>query len=49
MTPKREQELALITRDYETTRDMFRSLLAKRGEADVAADLEQRQKGDTSA
>ena len=47
MTPKREQELALITRDYETTRDMFRSLLAKRGEADVAADLEQRQKGDT--
>jgi hypothetical protein len=47
MTPKREQELALITRDYETTRDMFRSLLAKRGEAGVAADLEQRQKGET--
>ena len=47
MTPKREQELALITRDYETTRDLFRSLLAKRGEAGVAADLEQRQKGDT--
>jgi polysaccharide chain length determinant protein (PEP-CTERM system associated) len=47
MTPKREQELALITRDYETTREMFRSLLAKRGEADVAASLEQRQKGDT--
>jgi hypothetical protein len=47
MTPKREQELALITRDYETTRDLFRSLLAKRGEADVAADLEQRQKGET--
>jgi polysaccharide chain length determinant protein (PEP-CTERM system associated) len=46
MTPKREQELALITRDYETTRDMFRTLLGKRGEADVAADLEQRQKGD---
>jgi polysaccharide chain length determinant protein (PEP-CTERM system associated) len=47
MTPKREQELAVITRDYETTRDLFRSLLAKRGEADVAADLEQRQKGET--
>jgi polysaccharide chain length determinant protein (PEP-CTERM system associated) len=47
MTPKREQELALITRDYETTREMFRSLLAKRGEADVAANLELRQKGDT--
>jgi polysaccharide chain length determinant protein (PEP-CTERM system associated) len=47
MTPKREQELALITRDYESTRELFRSLLAKRGEADVAADLEQRQKGET--
>jgi polysaccharide chain length determinant protein (PEP-CTERM system associated) len=46
MTPKREQELALITRDYETTRDMFRQLLAKRGEADIAAELEQRQKGE---
>jgi len=47
MTPKREQELALITRDYDSTREMFRSLLGKRGEADVAADLEQRQKGET--
>jgi polysaccharide chain length determinant protein (PEP-CTERM system associated) len=46
MTPKREQELALITRDYETTRDMFRTLLAKRGEAGIAAELEQRQKGE---
>ncbi len=46
MTPKREQELALITRDYETTRDMFRQLLAKRGEAGIAAELEQRQKGE---
>jgi polysaccharide chain length determinant protein (PEP-CTERM system associated) len=46
MTPKRDQELALITRDYETTRDMFRQLLAKRGEADIAAELEQRQKGE---
>ena len=46
MTPKREQELALITRDYETTREMFRSLLAKHGEAGIAAELEQRQKGE---
>jgi polysaccharide chain length determinant protein (PEP-CTERM system associated) len=46
MTPKREQELALITRDYETTRDLFRTLLAKHGEADIAAQLEQRQKGE---
>jgi polysaccharide chain length determinant protein (PEP-CTERM system associated) len=46
-TPKREQELAVITRDYETTREMFRSLLAKRSEAEIAADLEQRRKGET--
>jgi polysaccharide chain length determinant protein (PEP-CTERM system associated) len=46
LTPKREQELALITRDYETTRELFRGLLAKRGEADIAAELEQRQKGE---
>jgi polysaccharide chain length determinant protein (PEP-CTERM system associated) len=45
-TPRREQELALITRDHETTRELFRSLLAKRGEADIAADLEHRQKGE---
>lgn len=45
-TPKREQELALISRDYETTREQFRSLLGKRGEADMAADLEQRQQGE---
>jgi polysaccharide chain length determinant protein (PEP-CTERM system associated) len=45
-TPKREQELALLTRDYDTTRDQFKSLLAKRGEADMASELEQRQKGE---
>lgn len=46
-TPKREQELAILTRDYDTTRDLFRSMLAKRGEADVAVELEQRQQGET--
>jgi len=45
-TPKREQELALLTRDYDTTRDLFKSLLAKRGEAGIASELEQRQKGE---
>jgi polysaccharide chain length determinant protein (PEP-CTERM system associated) len=45
-TPRREQELALITRDHDTTRELFRSLLSKRGEAEIAADLEQRQKGE---
>jgi polysaccharide chain length determinant protein (PEP-CTERM system associated) len=46
-TPKREQELAIITRDYETTRELHKALLAKRGEADMAAELEQRQQGET--
>jgi protein tyrosine kinase modulator len=46
-TPKREQELAVLTRDYDTTRDLFKSLLAKRGEAGMASELEQRQKGES--
>lgn len=45
-TPRREQELALITRDYESTRELFRSLLGKRGEAEMAADLESRHQGE---
>jgi len=46
-TPKREQELAILTRDYDTTRDLFKSLLAKRGEAGIASELEQKQQGET--
>ncbi|TMQ28331.1 MAG: hypothetical protein E6K82_00705 [Candidatus Rokuibacteriota bacterium] len=46
-TPKREQDLAQITRDYETTRETFRSVLAKRSEADIAAGLEQRKNSET--
>jgi protein tyrosine kinase modulator len=46
-TPKREQELHIITRDYETTRELHKALLAKRGEADMASELEQRQQGET--
>lgn len=45
-TPRREQESAQITRDYESTRELFRSLLGKRGEAEMAAELEQRQQGE---
>lgn len=45
-TPRREHELSLITRDYESTQTMFRTLLAKREEAGIAADLEQTQKGE---
>jgi hypothetical protein len=46
-TPKREQELTILTRDYDTTRDLFKSLLAKRGEAGMASELEQKQQGET--
>jgi polysaccharide chain length determinant protein (PEP-CTERM system associated) len=46
-TTKREQELAVLTRDYDTTRDLFKSLLAKRGEAGMATELEQRQQGES--
>jgi len=46
-TPKREQELAVLTRGYDTTRDLFKSLLAKRGEAGMATELEQRQQGES--
>jgi len=46
-TPKREQELVLLTRDYDTTRELFKSLLTKRGEANMAAELEQKQQGES--
>src|SRR5205809_3601564 len=46
-TPKREQELALLTRDYDTTRELFKSLLTKRGEANMAAELEQKPQGES--
>lgn len=45
-TPKREQDLALIARDYDATKELFRSLQGKLGEAGIAAELEQRQKGE---
>lgn len=45
-TPRREHELSLIARDYESTKELFKTLLGKREEAGIAADLEQRQKGE---
>jgi polysaccharide chain length determinant protein (PEP-CTERM system associated) len=44
--PKRDHELTQLTRDNDTTREMFRSLLAKREEAGIAANLEQQQHGE---
>ncbi|HYP13946.1 MAG TPA: Wzz/FepE/Etk N-terminal domain-containing protein [Bryobacteraceae bacterium] len=44
--PLREQELAGVMRDYENTRTNYRSLLDKKMSADVAANMERRQKAE---
>lgn len=45
-TPVREQEFQELSRDYETTKELYRSLLTKYGEAQIAESMEQRQKGE---
>ncbi|MBI2875814.1 MAG: hypothetical protein HYY20_02910, partial [Candidatus Tectomicrobia bacterium] len=44
--PRREQELTILTRDYDTTRRSYQALLNKRMNAQVAENLERRQKGE---
>lgn len=44
--PIREQELASLTRDYEITRANYQSLLDKRLAAEMATEMETRQKGE---
>jgi|SRR5579884_572854 polysaccharide chain length determinant protein (PEP-CTERM system associated) len=44
--PVREQQMAQITRDYEITKANYRSLLDKKIAAEMAADMEQRQKAE---
>ena len=44
--PVREQQLAAVTRDYETTKAAYQSLLDKKLSADVATDMEKRQKAE---
>jgi polysaccharide chain length determinant protein (PEP-CTERM system associated) len=43
--PKRELELAQLTRDYDTLQERYKALLAKSEDARIAANLEQRQIG----
>ncbi len=45
-TPKREQELLLLTRDYNSTQELYASLLKRQEEANLAGNMEQRQKGE---
>jgi polysaccharide chain length determinant protein (PEP-CTERM system associated) len=44
--PQREQEFKELSRDYETTREFYQSLLKRHDEAQIAESMEQRQKGE---
>lgn len=44
--PRREQEYQILARDYETTKELYRSLLLRQKEAELAENMEQRQKGE---
>lgn len=46
MMPFREQEMSSITRDYDISRQNYQSLLGKKLAADMATDLERRQKSE---
>jgi len=45
-TPKREQELVDLTRDYDNLRLSYENLMTRKIEAEQAAALERRQKGE---
>jgi polysaccharide chain length determinant protein (PEP-CTERM system associated) len=45
-TPKREQELLTIRRDYDNIRASYSSLLNRKLEADIAVNMERKQKGE---
>ena len=44
--PKLEQELISLNRDYDNTQKTYESLLSRRQEAEVAANMERQQKGE---
>ena len=46
MAPTRESELVELTRDYATLQTMYTSMLGKKEEAKIAANLERRQVGE---
>jgi polysaccharide chain length determinant protein (PEP-CTERM system associated) len=45
-TPKREQELLTLQRDYENLKELYDSLLNRKLEADIAVSMEKKQKGE---
>jgi succinoglycan biosynthesis transport protein ExoP len=45
-TPKIEQEFQEVSRDYESTKQLYESLVKRHEEAQLAESMEQRQKGE---
>lgn len=45
-TPKREQELLSLKRDYDNLQELYNSLLARKLEAEIAVSMERKQKGE---
>ena len=45
-TPKREQELLSLMRNYKNTQETYNSLLKRKLEAGIATNMEKRQKGE---
>jgi polysaccharide chain length determinant protein (PEP-CTERM system associated) len=45
-TPKREQELLALNRDYENLNELYNSLLNRKLEAEIAVSMEKKQKGE---
>jgi protein tyrosine kinase modulator len=44
--PRTEQEYQKLARDYDTTKELYRSLMMRQAQAEVAENMEQRQKGE---
>lgn len=44
--PQREQEFADLTRDYDTTKELYHTLLKRYEQAQIGESMEQRQKGE---
>lgn len=44
--PRREQEFQALARDYETTKEVYHSLMKRQEEAQLAESMERRQKGE---
>ncbi len=45
-TPKREQELLSLNRDYKNIKNVYDSLLARKLESDISVNMEKKQKGE---